>query len=226
MDPLMLRRRAMMAVKGAESAEYIQDGLVLWLDGLSVDSNSLWVDRAGNRDFALYNCVKQNNGVLFNGTSSYGRCNTADISNGETIEAVFSYATGETQCIFAQRSTRTNPYVILRRNANGVIYTFATDTNVAQLTAPQQPVETISALRDASRGLLNGQQVSTNGQGNKAQAEITGILYIGREATGSNLRYLNGVLYGIRIYNRQLTTEEMLHNQHIDNARYNLGVFS
>ena len=75
-----------------------------------------------------------------------------------------------------------------------------------------------------SNALHNGQALSSLGTNH--WANVKGGRLIGVQNHGSNRKqnYFNGKIYAIRVYNRILTPAEMLHNQHVDNIRFSLGL--
>ncbi len=75
-----------------------------------------------------------------------------------------------------------------------------------------------------SNALHNGQALSSLGTNH--WANVKGGRLIGVQNHGSNGKqnYFNGKIYAIRVYNRILTPDEMLHNQHVDNVRFGLGL--
>ena len=75
-----------------------------------------------------------------------------------------------------------------------------------------------------NNALHNGQALSSLGTNH--WANVKGGRLIGVQNHGSNGKqnYFNGKIYAIRVYNRILTPDEMLHNQHVDNVRFGLGL--
>lgn len=220
MSGLLLRRREMMFK--AERQDYITDGLIFWLDGYDATNDS-WTDKIGSRTFALHNCSVSNHGVVFNGSSSYGDCSTNNFA-GATIEACIKRSnTSAWAVVFDQKSTTSEQNIVLSRSSGGTIYTRATDANVSQCVYAGQSNEIISAWQDGTKALVNGAQ-ATIGTGNLRKTTTSNRLMIGLRV-GSSTAYFNGTIYAIRVYNRKLTEAEMLHNQHIENSRFNLNIF-
>ena len=216
-----------------EPIPYITDGLIFWLDGLTVASNSLWVDRVGGAQYTLHNAVKAANGVQFAGDStSYGE-STATFSDGVTIEAAYSLTdTTVNAGIFGQNwpyvGDNAQPVLALYRTAQsqGIFVKYGTISRQLR-KSPISNVEIISAVRwiNDSLAVKNGAVVSiaTTNYLTYPSAGVTGS-YIGTP-TGS-YGWLHGTLHSLRIYDRALTVAEMQANQAIDNTRYNLGVIS
>lgn len=226
------KKKVMMMQTAPEPIPYITDGLLLWLDGLTVASDGLWVDRVSGAQYTLHNCVKTANGVTFAGdSSSYGE-STATFPDGVTIEAAFlvvdaSVSTG----IFGQNwpnvGDNSQPVLMLAHSASSqciFVKYGTTSRNVAK--SALNSVETVSAVRWITdyRAVVNGNQVSSyaNNYASYPSGGITGS----RIGTRGEDMWLNGTLHSLRIYNRALTVAEMQANQAIDNQRYNLGVIS
>lgn len=217
-----MRRRYM----NKTASGYVTSGLIFWLDGLDVDSSSLWIDKIGNKNITLNNCVINNNenGVIFNGLNSYGIYNGL-ITNGVTIEAAYTL-TNTTQSfgVFGQKSDRTtNPNIILARAVTTkVFYTNCKDQNSDYGYAPVLQTEIVSATYDGLKTIRNKIELPTS-TGNKGPCTGDSI-YIGclRGSSNSLTWFMPGTLHSLRIYNRELTKGEMLRNQEEDKRRYGL----
>lgn len=217
-----------MGMQNADwKSAYVQNGLLLWLDGkTAVDSNT-WTDLIGNRVFTLTNCQANENGVYFNGTSAYGVCNSDNI-DGQTIEAAYSLdGTDHFASIFGQYNRADKQYIILvRAHTTGNIYTRATNAVDPCKKYPLQQTEIISAYFGGSDAVVNGNQ-TTPSTINKGYIGVTNSLVIGRPDLTSSFDWaLKGTLHSLRIYNRFLTAEEISQNQLADDKRFNLGVFA
>lgn len=227
------KKKVMMMQQAApEPIPYITDGLLLWLDGLTVASDGLWVDRVGGAQYTLHNAVKAANGVTFAGNAtSYGE-STATFPGGVTIEAAFSVVDASVSAgIFGQTwpdvGDNSNPVLMLLHTAGSQCIFPKYGTASKQMRkAALQSVEIVSAVRwvTDSRAVLNGVQITQTASNYAAYPNdgITGS----RIGTRGESDWLHGTLHSIRIYNRALTVAEMQANQQIDNVRYNLGVIS
>lgn len=227
----------MMAAAGPapEPIPYITDGLIFWLDGLTVASDGLWVDRVSGAQYTLHNAVKASNGVTFAGDStSYGE-STATFPDGVTIEAAYSLTdTTVNAGIFGQNwpnaGDNAQPVLILHRTAQSqcIFVKFGTISRQVR-KSPISSVEIISAVRwiNDSRAVKNGEAVATTTT-NYLTYPTDGVSgsYIGTPTGVAGWGWLHGTLHSLRIYDRVLTVEEMQANQAIDNVRYNLGVIS
>ena len=225
---LMDRRRALIVATAKDwKNNYVQNGLIFWLDGkTAVDSNA-WTDIIGNRVFTLTNCQANSNGVYFNGTSAYGVCNSNNI-DGQTIEASYSLdGTNHAVAVFGQYNREDKQYIILlRAHDTGNIYTRATNNTDPCKKYPLQQTEIISAYFGGSNAVVNGNQTESSTI-NKGFIGVANSLVIGRpDLTSSYAWALKGTLHSVRIYNRFLTAEEISQNQRSDDKRFNLGVFA
>lgn len=88
-------------------------------------------------------------------------------------------------------------------------------------TAETTGTYSVSTALAMQNGVSKGFTSDKNYQSRKAVASI-----IGGSGRGASTYYdcLNGKIHSLRIYNRQLTEEEILYNQAIDNTRFNLGL--
>ena len=205
--------------------DYIKNGLIFQLDGYDASSGS-WTERIGNREFTLTDCtVDANHGVVFNGTSSQG-INYSSKFTGQTIEAAIkinSDSLNKWHIIFGQRSVRNEENIILYLTDNYRIATRATDLWETQRYFVYQRIMTMSTYQDGSDARVNG-SATTSQSANLAQFQYADdLLLIGHRSLTSTI-YFNGVIYAIRIYDRKLTVDEMLHNQRLDNKRFDLGL--
>jgi hypothetical protein len=229
------KKKVMMMAAGPapEPIPYITDGLIFWLDGLTVASDGLWVDRVSGAQYTLHNAVKTANGVTFAGDStSYGE-STATFPAGVTIEAAFSLTdTSVNAGIFGQNwpnvGDNAQPVLILCRTAQSQSIFVKYGTTSRQIRkAALSSVEIISAVRwiNDSRAVKNGETVATTAT-NYLTYPADGISgsYIGTPSGTTG--WLHGTLHSLRIYDRALTVAEMQANQTIDSTRYNLGVIS
>lgn len=193
---------------------YIQDGLVFQLDGIDKgDSN--WIDRKGQKEFVLHNVVTNSNNMEFNGTNSYAECSSTlgYDSATHTLEVVwegnkvtgvpfFGGPTSAELCLLPQGTP-------IRRLSFGTGMNFIVN----------QPDELKMISANADNIIYNAGWIGTsaaleaNGSYNQTVASV------GRYKTSN---YFRGKIYAIRVYDRKLTTLEMLQNQLIDIQRFGL----
>jgi hypothetical protein len=225
-----LRRYIMMQQGGGSAPEYIQDGLVFWLDAEDFDGSSTWVERMYGYVFQNYGVIKEGNYAYFGGGQSLS-CNAnapGILYDQGTIEVVFQQdplQSFQNQVLY--RADFSAPYfsfgwnnygglsgALWLRNVNAwngktLIYDFNTASEKKVISASQIQIY---------QNLIPQQLIN---QGSHFSINGTNKTWIGQRGTG---QYYIGKLYCIRIYGRRLTGDEMLHNQQVDNERFNLGL--
>ena len=208
---------------------YVTDGLVFFLDGKRGFSGNTWIDLIGDKVFTLTNCDWHDNYVIFDGTA-YGEYQGAVSSawSQETIEIVFeNSATISAKTLFSQ------PYI---GSSVGSSMRFGAISggkgNVTQRLdgkeAYHPQVSTLSTNTRHTVSLYNNtaivDETTITGKAwtnyNKNQ---TGITYLGANrftSEDSVSSLFIGKIYAVRIYNRLLTSEEILANQQNDAVYY------
>lgn len=209
---------------------YIQDGLVFWLDAEDWAGGSTWTERKNGYVFQNNGVAKVNNYAYFGGSQSLN-CNAdapGTLYTQGTIEVVFQQDhlqefqnqfiyradfKSENFCFGWNNYSGINNSLWLK-NANYGGKTLMYDFN----TASEKKV--ISAnLGVIYQNLVSRQLIQ---QGSYVSYNGTNKTWIGQRGNGQ--QYYKGKLYCIRIYNRQLTGDEILYNQGVDNARFKLGL--
>ena len=199
----------------ASQITYISDGLIFNLDGKNQGGVSgQWKDLIGNKIFDISNATSQSNGVLFSKTNSTYGTNQDNLVPTDshltyTIEGAFKVLNSSTwSSSFQPLSTKEG--IALMWDA-GYHYMIARTAG----TAAKNYQEVKYSDRIITLSLSN-----TRGYGNGvALTTLTTAKYA--TAAQNVLGNLNGTVHAIRIYNRTLTEAEMLHNQKIDNIRFN-----
>ena len=221
---MLSRRRYMGATKGYDENSYIQDGLVFQFDGINKGAtDGTWVDLKSNRVFTANNATyiqSADDGFTFiDGSNAYTAmtCSSGLVGTTTwTMEAACSptaWGTTSWRAIFA--SSNRGCGLSLRG-----LFHWSSGSNKGwenDILSQQLPKVTLSM--NADMGVLNGEQLTTPSGGN--QMTTSGF------AVGScqNKSYnFVGTIHSIRMYNRSLTLEERLHNQKVDNIRFNLGL--
>lgn len=193
---------------------YIQDGLVFQLDGIDKgDSN--WIDRKGQKEFVLHNVVTNNNNMEFNGTNSYAECSSTlgYDSVTHTLEVVwegnkvtgvpfFGGPTSAELCLLPQGTP-------VRRLSFGTGMNFIVN----------QPDELKMISANADNIIYNAGWIGTSAALEANASYNQTVASVGRYKTSN---YFRGKVYAIRVYDRKLTTLEMLQNQLIDIQRFGL----
>lgn len=200
---------------GPSVEDYIQGGLVFQLDGMD-KGNGAWVDRKGQKEFALHNVIVNDNNIEFNGTDSYAEYGTplGYSSATHTLEIVwesskvtgvpfFGGPTDAEVCSMQQKSTA------IRR------LSFGTGMNFIGT----QPDELKMISANADNIIYNAGWIGTSAALEVSNSFDQTVASIGRYKQGD---YFKGKIYAIRIYDRKLTALEMLQNQLIDIERFGL----
>lgn len=213
---LIERRRGM--VNTTESLpNYVSDGLVLWLDGiLKGNDNTQWVDLVGGHVFL------NENGAIFNTDNVESSGNnlkntsfsTPDVYSGNaTIEVVIQYPDDSGGNVFMPSSVSSSKiaFGFYKPNAsiNVIIMRSGSSGSFPTWIAPNHNGSFSVNKNNAYR---NGVALTSSGNN-----------YWGRSTENKILGPAGTKVYSIRIYNKYLTEEEVLHNLAIDNERFNLG---
>lgn len=214
---------------------YITDGLVFCVDGLNKGgvSNS-WKDWVSETYIpSVGNVTKLSNGWYFNGSTSYFESTgfTFAGSNQYTSEVVITPDEQASDvCVFCtqqgQSSNRWKP--IFKIYTNGYLHV---NTYIKNATIWAKDADLYNGIHtiggNISRSYSNGvalTKASTSGTRQPLEGQDGKILIGCAKRNNIKEKEYQGIIHAIRIYNRQLTAEEILYNQSIDNARYNIGL--
>ena len=210
---------------------YVKDGLVLWMDGLNRGGVAgEWHDLIDPENICTLtgNYTELDNGVSLPGDSS---------TYGTFAKTVYvSYTQGTIECALTLTAVETTgrPLIAMGNRAMGGSFASAySDGNnpamrwwnygdnwnywvFPHVNSNESLKYTASA--SSENGVCNG----TNGELNTVSSwSPYAYPRLGSRGSGNPFK---GTFYAIRLYNRHLTQAEMLHNQRIDNKRYNLGL--
>ena len=194
---------------------YVQDGLVFQLDGIDKGNvEGAWVDRKAGRQFTLNNCIVNSDNIEFNGTDSEAVYNQLlDFGTTTTVEVVFIKEKNPGTII----SSGDKVQLIAVYTTSGQKYRFFSGNQVTGQTFPDTTTIHTLSIPTSGRPILD--QI--------AQPKTYKSFYSKSDTTntyvGGNPSYLKGKIYSIRIYNRNLTSAEMLKNQMIDIERFNIS---
>lgn len=214
MDVMDARRR----ILAADSGGYVRSGLVLWMDGIDKGTTAgAWTDRAAGHVFTAVNGFEDgSNYVGLNAASSQYFVSASFPTQVEpadgTIEVVASDY-GASMLVFMP-------------HASGLCFGFGGTQNQI-ITGAKPSMGAICYYPNGAKlfsinyssCLIDGNAVAVSSRGYFAGTDDN--TYIGRRGTGF---YFSGKIFAIRLYNRKLSSAEMLHNQRIDNRRYHLGL--
>jgi hypothetical protein len=251
----MSKIRRNLLMNTADKQEYIQDGLIMYLDCLNIAncSNNYWHSDIGNYTFTG-NSQYSERGFYFNGSNTYLRTNMntgifhilPNLYNC-TIEVVFEildyskwgmiFADGDwddklLELTCSSDNTTScwcylpNRYNDASNNGGRFIVPF-TDKGV--LSASYSGKHANYKLGYYNKQILEGRYNTTTystGTTHRGFCMIIGARLGSSRSqqvpTGTG--FFNGYIKAIRYYNRPLTAEEILHNQQIDNIKYNIGI--
>lgn len=217
----LLHRREMMGVQGG-GCPYITDGLIFWLDGLDYVSGGNWVDKIQGLEFipSTGNAANVNGGVYVNGNDNFMTNNTYPTGTIRSIECSYDCPNGSKYFF---------PFVLpsgaqVVNMGNNCFY-WKRDMRRTNIGIGFSDGKTFSANIDDSIVVVNKVQRTLGSTAFPTSHDI----YANRGAcVGTRLnRYENafwGTIYSIRGYDRNLTLEEILFNQQVDNERFNLGL--
>ena len=217
--------------------DYIQSGLVLHLDGINKGSENSWVDLVSGREFTEHgNVTKDSSSYIFDGSNDtylqYNISNFSEFSMDEsTVEVCYKLTEDdEAYYIFGSGIRHSfNPliYVLptnVTWNEDGHIYYNYCENSDSVLFHHENPI-TLSI--NGNRGIINGEVKGEISQETTDYWDENndGRFRIGAATKGGAAgNPFMGHIYSIRFYNRKLAQAEQLHNQQVDNIRFNLGL--
>lgn len=199
------------------ASDYIQDGLIFQLDGIEFGGElGYWKNLKGTRKFNLTSRPYNGKGFYFDSSTnidSFPSVSTipADYQN-QQIETVLI---GEKGACFVQRNDKLS---IIDTGVRICVRTLYQDTTSLNATINHTDAlnKTISAnIIDC---VINGKKSTIDKHSNFSIP--TGVTIGNIASLNPSPHYVNAV----RVYNRQLTDDEILYNQRVDNIRFNLGL--
>ena len=218
MDLMEVRRKMLMAGE----PDYIMNGLLYHF--VSDDSDGqTWTDRISGLTFTLSGVSKtQDNGLFFDG-HAFGCVPKTQFSKIVTVELVLSQNARNAIFLFDNKYAVADYQNIIRLdNIVFSSYPFAPELGekyVISGTSKNGELSTNNSIVyfDKSK-LTNGSNVGTYNR------FYDGISIGGRLTAQGQLRdnVLKGTLYQIRLYSRDLTEQEILHNQNVDFKKYGI----
>lgn len=198
-------------------SNYVQDGLVLHLDGINKGGTSgRWSSLVGSEYYPLTtHSTEETNAVLMDGSGVLTSENTVNVGyTVGTIEVCAQYL-GNASAAVVIYGTQDNLCFCI--GSTGYAFGIATANNLWTLTK----ASLFTCSMNSSRCMLNGSVTGTKSNTSWGATESTN--FIGGREPYANKYYANIRIYSIRKYNRILSEAEMLQNQKVDNARFNLG---
>ena len=219
---------------------YIQNGLVVWYDGISntgttrSTSTTTWKNLAGSSyDGTITRGTWGDKYLIFDGSSTWVKI------------AQLNYNVFTLESVAKQNSIGSGEKVLMSNfNSGGYgIYLYNSIPGVeAHISGDWETFEPSNVTWDTTKinslsGSFNGMifSLAENGVINKSSSysntpltittpTSSTVMAVGVNPSGSNAEsgYLNGNVYSARIYNRALTDEEVYHNYLIDKERFGL----
>ena len=216
---------------------YVSDGLVLWYDGYAntgadrIYTSTTWKNLANS----------SYNGTLKNSPTWYDNYLSFNGTNNWVSIAQMNYST-TTQEVVTQKtsSTGSNEYIVGNQQnmGNGIIYSkngyvisdYYINGSFRNIDAPY----TLNKINSNSVS-YDGSSLNTYSNGTISNSlSISGaisaptgntLMALGVNPYGSTYdagTFFKGNIYSVRIYNRALTEEEILHNYNYDKQRFNI----
>jgi hypothetical protein len=217
---------------GWRGPNIVKDGLVLYLDAGSPNSyyggtGTVWKDMSGNgNNGTLTNGPTFNsaNGgsIVFDGVDDYVNCGTStSLNEPKTIEVWLYVTSQKTGMILSRGIANYEVYTF----TDGFVYTywgnrFNTTINNPPITLNlwNQFCFTISGVTETV--YKNGDLIGPRTLNATPSYTNTGDVNIGRRNNGS--QYLNGRVSIIKLYNRELSSTEVLQNFNATRARFGI----
>lgn len=219
---------------------YIKSGKILHLDGLvKGETANAWTDLAQGLVFNIYGTkygtiTELTNGYSLPGTAGAYLCasaTTTQIPNNQnaTVEVCIKPTSIQAGFVFAKYTSANSPMFFIY--ADGDIRGFNSATGAGRRWgAGLQANQSYTASIEYDKSFVNGEEIALDGSTAGAYQMDSQQNYarIGSRRRGSGVGdgqdMYKGNVYSIRIYNRKLSTAEILHNQQVDNERFNLGL--
>ena len=216
---LMLRRRVMMTGSGQDPNDYIKRGLVFHLDGADFDGTE-WVDRVGG--------ITYTTNISASATSDGGVALYESLLIGDGLVNVI-YDVGTFEIVY--KSNRTSSWDMVFFQGQHGYFMYAVTQGRASWHGGEK-VETkvtgvtTSVFTHSLSNIHNYFNKESKGNGSVATwKNLFSPSLIGRYPINYNYptEYAAiGSLYQIRIYKRQLSFNEIMHNAEIDISKYNI----
>ena len=221
----------------ASTAAYVQDGLIACWDGLENagagqphdDNATVWRDVVHGYEFNLTGVTVEADRMTFAGTAtSYGVLSstdtdsTFDVATNGTLEVVYVAPNSVSQVLLQAPATSGMAFSFFKKD-NSSPWLFIPRSGTSQRVfdfSPGPATNSISVRYNSGipmSALANGVSLNANGQNywGSHGSETT----IGTRQSKEN-NHFPGSIYCIRLYNRQLTDEEITANHIADVGRF------
>ena len=208
----LLNRRRYMGGVGAQ--QYIQDGLVFWLDGSQEIVSNSWTDIIGGIVFTADGFTKGTYGYSIVGK---GAKTTSDLS--------FPYDTSTLEIVCVSPLRGNGMQVFYCGKQNMISFQFFQGTVITQIPSGKKYPYTTDLKMHSFSNSKNGFYIDSS----PITSTVTDEISLDGTGTSIGAKYNGTIVYSleiacIRIYNRVLSQSEVLFNVKIDNERFNLGL--
>lgn len=225
-NDLLLQRRIMMKDVNLP-ANYITDGLELWLDGINKGGTERhWIDRISGADFignpsvaptALIDCWE------FNGSQNfYDNTYLSPLFTSGTIEIVFSVSSLATaQALYTPKQSSSSRLAFYINESSRIFISSGNTTSRRTYSTNITANTIVSVSASTDRGYVNGSALTS--AANSYIAGTTSYNYIGKrrsQGSSSGNNFFTGKIYSIRLYSKKLSAEEVAHNYEVDRKRF------
>ena len=216
---------------------YVQDGLLACWDGIENAGSGIhnssatkWRDLVAGREFSLTSVTVEDDRMVFAGSdSSYGELNEADTAatfnmaaNG-TLEVVYASDTGSGNQFILQ-STAASGHLLTIWSGDKLLVSNGQSNKSPSFSftsgAKTNSVTIIYTSAKPTAGYANGNSLSTSDD--NYWGDPNSMTTIGTRSTRGN-NHFKGAIYCIRVYNRQLSAEEIAANRALDVRRFLQG---
>ena len=193
------------------ASDYIQDGLIFQLDGIERgDEPGKWKELVSGIAYNVQNNVTGNNSVTLPPSINLNTMKGDKSSTVELCTIKLYHATGFRQVLV-------NGYTALSMQLVGSrAYIYQTSDNLDKNAYSLKNGVQCTAIK-TDYVVQDGLKTPVNQYGYWSEA-IEVLL------GGVAAHTYSGKIHAMRVYNRQLTDDEILYNQRVDNIRFNLGL--
>lgn len=230
---------------------YIKNGLLLYVDGIQNTrsghdaSSSYWEDLSGNgNDLSIINPLEKTNIYLHDSSYFFAGYQDGGYRVQRMVLKDFGSMKGTYEIVLNNYRSSQSSYALThapaqngqkcraiafgssgRLNANGNVGEGIRDT----YTEFVNKRSTLTITEDANNPIsyyVNGNISETSGSASsRVDANHTMLILGARTYNGNFYDYFRGEIACVRIYDRVLTANEILHNYEIDKKRFGSGVF-
>lgn len=218
-DILTRRREILIAGSGKTIDDYVQNGLVFWLDGIENTRNghnassTTWQDLTSSHRDMTYHASSEigDNYCILNDKCEITRLTATTTSY--TIEVVAPYTSNSSvQMIMPWKG---NAYGTVYFENGKIMFRSASSSTSITGIVMEQGINTYAA-RGNSNFRVNGRTATT---GTLKRSATTAANWMGYYSSSYPFK-LSTKIHAIRIYNRALSDAELMENYEVDAARF------